>query len=124
MSESNGSHRFEALESNAIEIQGQMRELMSMMRQLTQTRTARFGQQEEESGGTGRGAAHNHSGGAGRMPPTADRGHSAAALGATAVAGSPPTAGRRQNQAGLLNQPETSASSWSEPEDAKDKRFF
>ena len=59
---------------------------MSMMRQLTQTRTASFGQQEEESGGTGRGAAHNHSGGAGRVPPTADRGHGTTALGATAVA--------------------------------------
>ena len=59
---------------------------MSMMRQLTQTRTASFGQQGEKSGGTGRGAAHNHSGGIGRVPPTADRGHGAIALGATAVA--------------------------------------
>ena len=59
---------------------------MSMMRQLTQIRTASFGQQEEESGGTGRRAAHNHSCGAGRMPPTADRGHGATALGTTAVA--------------------------------------
>ena len=59
---------------------------MSMMRHLTQTRTASFGQQEEESGGTGRGAAHNHSGGAGRVPPTADREYGATALGATAVA--------------------------------------
>ena len=35
MSESNDLQRFEALESNVTEIQGQMSELMSMMRQLT-----------------------------------------------------------------------------------------
>ena len=85
MSESNGPQRFEALESNVTEIKGKSSELMSMMRQLTQTRTASFGQQEE-SGGTGRGAAHNHSGGTGRVPPTADRDYGATALGATAVA--------------------------------------
>ena len=86
MSESNDPQRFEALESNVTEIQVQMSELMSMMCQLTQTRTASFGQEEEESGGIGRGAAHNHSGGTGRVPPTSDRGHGATALGATAVA--------------------------------------
>ena len=48
MSESNDPQRFEALESNVTEIQGQMSELMSVMRQLTQTRTASFGQREEE----------------------------------------------------------------------------
>ena len=86
MSESNDPQRFEALESNVTEIQGQMNELKSMMRQLTQTRTASFGQREEESDGTGRGSAHNYSGGAGRVLPTADRGYRATALGATAVA--------------------------------------
>ena len=55
-----------------MEIQGQMSELMSMMRQLTQTRTAGTGQHEEESGSTGREAAHNPSSGAGRVPPTAE----------------------------------------------------
>ena len=80
MSESNDPQRFEALESNATEKQGQMSELMKMMRQLTQTRTAGFGQREEESGGTGRGAAHNYSGGAGKVPPTADTGYSATAV--------------------------------------------
>ena len=59
---------------------------MSMMRQLTQTRIAGVGQQKEESGGTGRGAAHNYSGGAGRVPPTADTGYGATAVGATAFA--------------------------------------
>ena len=78
---------------------------MSMMRQLTQTRTAGFGQQEEESGSTGRGAAHNHSGGAGRVPSTADGGHGATALGATAVAEVPAHSRADQNQAGLLITP-------------------
>ena len=40
MSESNDPQRFEALESNVTEEQGQMSELMKMIRQLTQTRTA------------------------------------------------------------------------------------
>ena len=87
MSESNDHQRFEALESNVTELQGQMSKLMSMMRQLTtQTRTAGFGQREEESGGTGRGAAHNYSDGAGRVLPTVDTGNGATALGATSVA--------------------------------------
>ena len=63
MSKSNDPQRFEALESNVTEKQGQMSELMSMTHQLTQTRTAGFGQREEESGGTGRGAAHSSRGG-------------------------------------------------------------
>ena len=58
-----------------------MSELMGMMRQLTQTRTAGAGQQEEESGGTGRGAAHNPSSGAGRVPPTAVTGYGGTAVG-------------------------------------------
>ena len=63
-----------------------MSELMSMMRQLTQTRTAGAGQHEEESGGTGRGAAHNPSSGAGRVPPTAETGYGVtAAVEATAA---------------------------------------
>ena len=106
MSESNDPQRFEALESNVTEIQGQMSELMSVMRQLTQTRTASFGQREEESGGTGRGSAHNYSGGAGRVPPTADRDYGATALGALQQSrSSQPTAGRRQNHEGLLMTP-------------------
>ena len=86
MSESNDPQRCEALELNVTEIQGQMSELVSMMRQLTQTRTAGFGQREEKSGGTRRGAAHNYSGGAGRVPPTADTGYGATVLGTTTVA--------------------------------------
>ena len=85
MSESNDPQRFEALESNVTEIQGQMSELVSMMRQLTQTRTAGVGQRKEESGGTERGAAHNYIGGAGRVPPTANTGYCVTAVGATAA---------------------------------------
>ena len=59
---------------------------MSTMRQLTQTRTAGVDQREVEAGGTGREAAHNHSGGAGRVPPTADTGYGATTVGATAAA--------------------------------------
>ena len=66
---SSDSRRLQALESSITEMQGQMSELVGMMRQLTQTRTAGAGQHEEESGGTGRGAAHNPSSGAGRVPP-------------------------------------------------------
>ena len=85
MSESNDPPRYEALESNVTKIQGQMSELMSIRRQLTQTRTAGVGQREEESGGTRRGAAHNYSGGAGRVQPTADTSYGATAVGATAA---------------------------------------
>ena len=70
------------MESNVTEIQGQMSELMSMMCQLTQTRTAGAGQHEEESGSTGKGAAHNPSSGAGRVPPTAVTGYGVTAVGA------------------------------------------
>ena len=72
---SSDSRRLQALESNVTEIQGQMSELMGMVRQLTQTRAAGAGQHEEESGGTGRGAAHNPSSGAGRVPPIAVTGY-------------------------------------------------
>ena len=77
---STDSKRLQTLESSVTEIQGQMSELMGMMRQLTQTRTAGAGQHEEESGGTGRGAAHNPSSGAGRAPPTAVTGYGVTAV--------------------------------------------
>ena len=82
MSDYSDSRRLETLESNVTEIQGQMTELMSMMRQLTQTRTAGAGLHEEESSGTGRGAAHNPTSGAGRVPPTAVTGYGVTAVGA------------------------------------------
>ena len=77
---SSDSRRLQTLESSVTEIQGQMSELMGMMSQ-PQTRTAGAGQQEEESGGTGRGAAHNPSSGAGRVPPTAVTGYGVTAVG-------------------------------------------
>ena len=78
---STDSRRLQTLESSVTEIQGQMSELIGMMRQLTQTRTAGAGQQEEESGGTGRGAAHNPNSGAGRVPPSAVTGYGVTAVG-------------------------------------------
>ena len=82
MSDYSDWRRLQALESDVTEIQGQMSELMSMMRQVTQTRTAGAGQDEEESGGTGRGAAHNPSSGAGRVPPTAVTSYGVTGVGA------------------------------------------
>ena len=105
MSDSNNPQRFEALESSVTETQGQMSELMSMMRQLTQTRTAGVGQREEESGGIRRGAAHNYSGGAGRVPPTADTVMVLQQSELQQPRRSPSTAGRRQNQESLLTTP-------------------
>ena len=81
MSEYSASPRLEALESRVSEIQGQMSELVGMMRQLTtQTRTAGDGQQEEESGGTRREAAHIHSSGTRRVPLTARTGYGVTAV--------------------------------------------
>ena len=82
MSNYSNSRRLETLESNVSEIKGQMSELMSMMRQLTQTRTAGAYHHEEGSGGNGRGAAHNPSSGAGRVPPTAVTSYGVTAVGA------------------------------------------
>ena len=79
--DSSDSGRLQTLESSVTEIQGQMSELMGMMRQLTQTRTEGAGQQEEESGGTGRGAAHNPNSGAERVPPSAVTGYGVTAVG-------------------------------------------
>ena len=80
MSNYSYSRRLEAFESNVTEIQGQMSEPMSMMRELTQARTAGAGQHEGESGGTERGAAHNPSSGAGRVPPTAETSYGVTAV--------------------------------------------
>ena len=63
------------LESNKVDmkielfhIRAQIEQMMGMMQQLLQTSSADGGQQEEKSGGTGRGDANNDSGGAGRAP--------------------------------------------------------
>ena len=61
---------------------------MDMTSQLLETKLAGGGKQreEEESFGTGRGGAHNYSGGAGRAPPSADIGYGVTAVGVVAAA--------------------------------------
>ena len=76
MSDSNGPHRLEELESK-------VEKIMDMMSQLLlEAKSAGGGQQreEEESGGTGRGATHTYSGSAGRASPTADTGYAVTAV--------------------------------------------
>ena len=89
MSDSSGPHGPEGLESR-------VEKIMDMMSQLVEAKSARGGRQreEEESGGTGRGATHNYSGGAGRASPTADTGYGVSAVGAAAAA-EVPVHGRR-----------------------------
>ena len=67
MNDSSGPHRLEELESK-------VKKTMDMMSQLLEPKSAGGGQQREakESGGVGRGVAHNYSGGAGRASPTVD----------------------------------------------------
>ena len=81
MSDSSGPHRLEELESK-------VQKMMDMMSQLLEAKLAGGGQQreQEESGSTGRGAAHNYRGGAGRASPTADTGYGVTAVGAAAAA--------------------------------------
>ena len=80
MGDSSRPHRLEELESK-------VETMMDIMSQLVEAKSADGGQQreEEESDGTGREAAHNYSGGGGRVSPTADIGYGATALGATAA---------------------------------------
>ena len=70
MSHSSGPQRLEKLESK-------VEKLMDMMSQLLEAKSACGGQQreEEKSSCTGRGAAHNYGGGAGRTSPTVDTGY-------------------------------------------------
>ena len=77
MSDSSGPHRLEELESK-------VDNMMDIMSQLLEAKSAGGGQQreEEESGGT----AHNYSGGAGRASPTADTGYGVTEVGAAAAA--------------------------------------
>ena len=70
------------------ELESKIDKMMGMMSQLLEVKPAGRGQQreEEESGGTGRGTAHNYSGSAGRKSPTADAGYGVTAVGAAAAA--------------------------------------
>ena len=81
MSDSSGPHRLEELESK-------VEEMMDMMSQLLEAKSAGGGLQREEevSGSTGRGVAHNCSGDAGRASPTADTSYGVTAVGAAAAA--------------------------------------
>ena len=80
-SDSSGPHRPEGLESR-------IHTMMKMTSQLLEAKSAGRGRQreEEESGETGRGGAHNYIGGAGRASLTADTGYGASAIGAAAAA--------------------------------------
>ena len=81
MGDSSRPRRLEELESK-------VEKIMNIMSQLLKAKSAGGGQQREEerSVGTGRGAAHNYSGGAGRASPTADTGYGVTAVGAAAAA--------------------------------------
>ena len=81
MSDSSGPHRLEELELK-------VEKIMDMTSQLLEAKSAGGGQQreEEEPGGTGRGVAHNYSGGAGRASPTANTRYGITAVKAAAAA--------------------------------------
>ena len=70
------------------ELESKVEKMINMMSQLLEAKSTGGDQQreKEESGGTGRGAAHNYSGGAGRAPPTAATGYGVTAVGAAAAA--------------------------------------
>ena len=91
MSDASGPHRIEVLESNVGEIKvelfhtrAQIEQMMGMMQQLLQAKSADGGQQKEESGSTGRGDANDDSDGAGRSPR--EEGPAGARVGATTAA--------------------------------------
>ena len=73
ISDTSRSQRIEVLESNMGEMKGELshtrphiEQMMGMMQQLLQAKSADGGQQEEKSGGSSRGDANDDSGGAGR----------------------------------------------------------
>ena len=75
MSDVSGPQRIEVLESSVGEIKiylyharAQIKQMMGMMQQLLQAKSADGGQQEEASGGPGKGDASDDTGGAGRAP--------------------------------------------------------
>ena len=75
MSDTSGPHRMQVLESNVGEMKAELsrirvqtEQMMGMMQQLLQAKSADGGQQEEKSGGFGRGDTNDESGGTGRAP--------------------------------------------------------
>ena len=93
MSDSSESHRLEELTSK-------VETMVDMISQLLEAKSADGGQQKkvEESGGIGRGAAHNYNGAAGRALPTADTGYGVTAVGAAAAAEVPVHSGRTASE--------------------------
>ena len=96
MSEASGPQRVEVLESNVGEMKvepshtrAKIEQMMGMMQQLLQIKSADGGQQKEESGGTGRGDANDDSDGPRRAPR--EEGTAGARVGAATAT----TAGRR-----------------------------
>ena len=88
MSDASRPQRTELLESNVGEIKvelphtrAQTEQMMGMMQQLLQAKSADGGHLKQKSGGTGRGDANDDSGGAGRAPRK--KGAAGAKVGAT-----------------------------------------
>ena len=108
MSDASGPQRIEVLESKVGEMKvglfhtrTQIEQMVGMMKQLLQAKSADGDQQEEESGGAGRGDANDDSGGAGRA--SREEGAVGARVGATTVTAagervSNPAAERRMDQ--------------------------
>ena len=75
MSDTSRTQRIKVLEPSVGEMKAelshtraQIEQMMGMMQQLLQAKSADGGQQEDRSGGSGRRDANNESGGAGRAP--------------------------------------------------------
>ena len=75
MSDTSGFQRIEVLESNVGEIKTELsrtradiEQMMGMMQQLLQAKSADGGQQKEKSGGSGRGDVNDDRDGTGRAP--------------------------------------------------------
>ena len=75
MSDTSGPEKIEVLESNVGEmkaelshIRAQTEQMIGVMQQMLQVKSADGGQQEKKPGGSGRGDANDDSGGAGRAP--------------------------------------------------------
>ena len=90
MSDTSRPQRIEKLESSVGEMKielsrtrAQIEQMMGMIQQLLQAKSAGGGQQEEKSGGSGRGDATDDSGGAGREP--CEEGDVGTRVGATAA---------------------------------------
>ena len=98
MSDTSRPQRIEVLESSVGEMKGelshtrvQIEQIMGLMQQLLQAKSADGGHQEDKSGGSGRGDANDDSGSAGRAPR--EEGAAGTRVGATTAT----TVGRRMS---------------------------